>query len=198
MLVNIATGSEHHKQSIMKRHGILRSILGLMSHESADVRVATIWVIINLTWQDEKGSSTSFTSSSLHDRITILRSMGIEERLRTMNSDLDLDVRDRVKTALHQFAADQQQQNQHHHAHTHGRGHTVAPSDAGTTGGPHGRLLVQNTSQLRQQQQGGHNDAQESTDMVTDPSEFSESTATTSNAAQQTIAGSGMSNHERR
>lgn len=182
----------------MKRHGILRSLLGLMSHESAEVRVATIWVLINLTWLDEKGSSSSFSTSSLHDRIKVLRSMGIEERLRALNSDHDLDVRDRVKTALHQFSADQQQPNQHHaHAHSHGHGHGVAPSDANSTGGPHGRHLAQ--SPTHRPQQSGYSDAQESTAMVTDPSGFSnEASATTSDAAQQTIAGAGLANHERR
>ncbi|KAF8934070.1 hypothetical protein BGZ58_005957 [Dissophora ornata] len=103
VLVNIATGSEYHKQSIMKRPGILRSVLGLMSHGSATIRVATIWVIINLTWPDEK------IAHGVHDRVVLLRSMGVEDRLQSLNADHDLDVRDRVKTALHHFHLDQQQ-----------------------------------------------------------------------------------------
>ncbi|KAF8950389.1 Armadillo repeat-containing protein 8 [Haplosporangium bisporale] len=106
VLVNIATGSEFHKQSVMKRPSILRSVLSLMTHESVAIRVATIWVIINLTWPDEK------VSHSLHERVTVLRSMGVEDRLRSLNSDHDLDVRDRVKTALHHFVVDQQQHGQ--------------------------------------------------------------------------------------
>ncbi|KAF9382683.1 hypothetical protein CPB97_007018 [Podila verticillata] len=106
VLVNIATGSEFHKQSVMKRPSILRSVLSLMTHESVAIRVATIWVIINLTWPDEK------VSHSLHERVTMLRSMGVEDRLRSLNTDHDLDVRDRVKTALHHFVVDQQQHGQ--------------------------------------------------------------------------------------
>ncbi|KAF9939717.1 hypothetical protein BGZ67_009070 [Mortierella alpina] len=103
VLVNIATGSEHHKQSIMKRPGILRSVLGLMSHESVSIRVATIWVIINLTWPDDKATL------GVHERVSLLRSLGVEDRLQSLTADQDLDVRDRVKTALHHFSLDQQQ-----------------------------------------------------------------------------------------
>ncbi|KAF9432236.1 hypothetical protein BGZ76_011086 [Entomortierella beljakovae] len=103
VIVNIATGSEHHKQSIMKRPLILRSVLGLMSHDSVAIRVATIWVIINLTWPDDK------TSSGVHDRVVLLRNMGIEDKLQPLNSDPEMDVRERVKTALHHFILDQQQ-----------------------------------------------------------------------------------------
>jgi len=87
----------------MKRPAILRSVLGLMSHGSATIRVATIWVIINLTWPDEK------IAHGVHDRVILLRSLGVEDRLQSLNADHDLDVRDRVKTALHHFHLDQQQ-----------------------------------------------------------------------------------------
>ncbi|KAF9101892.1 hypothetical protein BGX27_011284 [Mortierella sp. AM989] len=102
VLANIATGSEYHKQSIMKRPAILKYVLGLMSHESAAIRVASIWVFINLTWPDEK------INSGVHERVTQLRSLGVEDRLQSLNSDHNLDVRDRVKTALHHFLSDQQ------------------------------------------------------------------------------------------
>ncbi|KAG0307675.1 hypothetical protein BGZ99_001382 [Dissophora globulifera] len=123
VLVNIATGSEYHKQSIMKRPGILRSVLGLMSHESAAIRVATIWVIINLTWPDDR------LAQGVHDRVVVLRSLGVEDRLQALNSDHDLDVRDRVKTALHHFHLDQQQYG--HAAMT----AAEQAGSAGTTGG---------------------------------------------------------------
>ncbi|KAG0378714.1 hypothetical protein BGX24_003000 [Mortierella sp. AD032] len=103
VLVNIATGTEYHKQSILKRQGILRSVLRSMNHDSPAIRVASIWVIINLTWPDDK------VPDSVHECVTLLRSMGVEDRLLALNADHDLDVRDRVKTALQHFLADQQQ-----------------------------------------------------------------------------------------
>ncbi len=87
----------------MKRPGILRSVLGLMSHESVSIRVATIWVIINLTWPDDK------STLGVHDRVLLFRNLGVEDRLQSLTADQDLDVRDRVKTALHHFSLDQQQ-----------------------------------------------------------------------------------------
>ncbi|KAF9980317.1 Armadillo repeat-containing protein 8 [Modicella reniformis] len=120
VLVNIATGSEHHKQSIMKRPFILRSVLGLMSHDSAAIRVATIWVIINLTWPDEKASH------GVHERVTTLRTMGVEARLQTLTTDPDLDVRDRVKTALQHFQIDQQQ---------HGNNNTTTNTNTNSSSG---------------------------------------------------------------
>jgi len=103
VLVNIATGTEYHKQSIIKRQGILRAVLHATTHDSAAIRVASIWVIINLIWTDDK------ISHSVHERVELLRNMGVEDRLLSLNDDRDLDVRDRVKTALQYFLLDQQQ-----------------------------------------------------------------------------------------
>ncbi|KAF9918008.1 hypothetical protein BX616_010592 [Lobosporangium transversale] len=103
VLVNIATGTEYHRQSIMKRSGILRSVLGLMSHEAASIRVAAIWVIINLTWSEED------VAHGVHERVAILRSMGVEDRLHSLVTDSVPDVRERVKTALQHFVQDHQQ-----------------------------------------------------------------------------------------
>ncbi|KAF9974157.1 Armadillo repeat-containing protein 8 [Actinomortierella ambigua] len=94
ILVNIATGSEYHKQSIVKRPSILQSVLKLMSHTHSEVRIATVWVVINLTWPDDK------PRSCVSERVSILRQMGFEKQLRVMSNDHTLDVRDRVKTAL--------------------------------------------------------------------------------------------------
>jgi len=175
VLVNIATGSEYHKQSIMKRHAILRSILGLMSHGAPAVRVAAIWVVINLTWQDDK------TSTGVHDRVVYLRNMGMEDRLRIMNADQNLDVRDRVKTALHQFACDQQ-----HHAHT-----THGLSDTSAVAGTHGRLAAQSPHRSARS-----NDPQEGVAMATESNLFGGDTVATD--AAQAITGQGATSHEHR
>ncbi|KAG9061724.1 hypothetical protein KI688_006873 [Linnemannia hyalina] len=141
VLVNIATGSEYHKQSILKRQGILRSVLRSMNHESAAIRVASIWVIINLTWPDDK------VSQSVHECVTLLRSMGVEDRLLALNADHDLDVRDRVKTALQHFLMDQQQ-------YGHNNNGNGAPSDQTGSGiGRHGYSSSRYHDPRQQQQQ---------------------------------------------
>ncbi|OAQ27260.1 ARM repeat-containing protein [Linnemannia elongata AG-77] len=141
VLVNIATGNEYHKQSILKRQGILRSVLRSMNHESAAIRVASIWVIINLTWQDDK------VSHSVHECVTLLRSMGVEDRLLALNADHDLDVRDRVKTALQHFLMDQQQYGHNNN------GNGVPSNPTGTGIGRHGHPSSRYHDPQQQQQQ---------------------------------------------
>ena len=141
MLVNIATGSEYHKQRILKRQGILRSVLRSMNHESAAIRVASIWVIINLTWPDDK------VYHSVHECVALLRSMGVEDRLLALNADHDLDVRDRVKTALQHFLTDQQQ-------YGHNNNGNGVPSDQTGSGiGRHGHSSSRYHDPQQQQQQ---------------------------------------------
>ncbi|KAG0263302.1 hypothetical protein DFQ27_001823 [Actinomortierella ambigua] len=71
-----------------------QSVLSLMSHTHSEVRIATVWVVINLTWPDDK------PRTFVGERVNILRQMGFEKQLRSMSNDHTLDVRDRVKTAL--------------------------------------------------------------------------------------------------
>ncbi|KAG0358941.1 hypothetical protein BGZ54_010209 [Gamsiella multidivaricata] len=169
VLVNIATGSEYHKQSIMKRPGILRSVLGLMSHESPAIRIATIWVIINLTWPDEK------IASGVHERVAMLRSLGIEDRLQSLNSDHDLDVRDRVKTALHHFLLDQQ-------LYGHNNGSDIS-DQAGTLTGNSRHGPSSTTRHISQ-------------DLHAASDTYGGSTMDTTTTS--TLAGAGASSHERR
>ncbi|KAF9120353.1 hypothetical protein BGW39_011482 [Mortierella sp. 14UC] len=152
VLVNIATGSEYHKQNILKRQGILRSVLRSMNHESAAIRVASIWVIINLTWPDDK------VSHSVHECVTLLRSMGVEDRLLALNADHDLDVRDRVKTALQHFMLDQQQHGHSNNSNNNGASATTTGMMPDQTGSRHGHLSSRYHEPMTpQQSQQGNN-----------------------------------------
>jgi len=64
------------------------------THPRPHIRVAAIWVIINLTWPEDSGSS---------DRVSKLRALGFESVLRSLEEDISLDVKDRVRTALGHF-----------------------------------------------------------------------------------------------
>ncbi|KAI8810027.1 armadillo-type protein [Cladochytrium replicatum] len=78
-------------------HRLLRLVRAYLRHEVSVVRVAALWVIINLTWTDDGGAS---------ERVQLLREkLGIEEALGAMADDTDMDVRERVKTALGHFGA---------------------------------------------------------------------------------------------
>ena len=94
-MVNVSIGNGKHKDSILSRDQILVLLQKLMTHESGSIRVATIWCLINLTWADDSNSTL---------RVSRLRNFGFEEKLRTMLEDTDLDVIDRVKTALSHFS----------------------------------------------------------------------------------------------
>ncbi|KAI3644697.1 hypothetical protein MP228_010861 [Amoeboaphelidium protococcarum] len=96
VIVNISTGNESHKTAIVRNENILREIIRCTGHQDADIREATVWCIINLTWPDDVGTS---------GRVARLRQLGFEDRLRIMTSDSNDRVKDRVNTALPHFAA---------------------------------------------------------------------------------------------
>lgn len=97
VVVNISTGSERHKAAIMNSKEILNAIIESTSHLLGPVRIAAIWCIINMTWPDDAGSN---------ERVIILRQLGFEERLKDMSEDPDIEVKERVKTALQHFRND--------------------------------------------------------------------------------------------
>jgi hypothetical protein len=95
VVVNISTGNEGHKRSIINSEKILKSVYDYMGHEKADVRVATVWCIINLTWPEDSGAT---------ERAVHLKGLNFEDSLRQFVNDDELDVKDRVKTALQHFS----------------------------------------------------------------------------------------------
>eukprot|EP00741_Cyanophora_paradoxa_P005561 tig00000900_g5391.t1 len=96
VVTNVACGDEAHKEAIMQSPALLRAVLEHMGHARSAIRVAAIWCVINLTWRDDAGTAA---------RGAKLRALGFGERLRGMAGDVDLDVRDRVRTALSQLDA---------------------------------------------------------------------------------------------
>jgi hypothetical protein len=57
VIVNIATGNTKHKSLIMASPELLNKIHGLMNYPHPQVRVATAWCIINLTWIEDNQTS---------------------------------------------------------------------------------------------------------------------------------------------
>ncbi|KAI8892511.1 armadillo-type protein [Globomyces pollinis-pini] len=90
--VNIAIGSIHHKNALMERQNILRILYNMTDHDIDEIRIASLWCFINLTWPDDIGSE---------DRVKVFKSMNLESRLNDlMKSDINVDVRERSRTAL--------------------------------------------------------------------------------------------------
>lgn len=94
-VVNILTGSEAHKAAVMLSNLPVLLLHHMRSSASAEVRLPTVWCVINLTWP-EPGQDVA-------SRTRRLKELGFEEALRALANDASLDVRERVKTALDQL-----------------------------------------------------------------------------------------------
>eukprot|EP00127_Corallochytrium_limacisporum_P006357 Clim_evm68s225 gene=Clim_evmTU68s225 len=99
IVCNVAVSKEH-KAQLMPSSQILEAVIDALSHEGPELRVAALWCVINLTWKEDPGSA---------ERIRVLRDMKVVEKIRGMKDDPDIDVRDRVLTALQQFDDDVQE-----------------------------------------------------------------------------------------
>ncbi|KAL1916017.1 uncharacterized protein VTP21DRAFT_6021 [Calcarisporiella thermophila] len=101
VLVGMAIGNEVHKNAILDRPNVVKSIYKYMNHERPQLRVTAVWCVINLTWQEDKQNAELLAGAQ--ERTRRLRQLGFLDRLKTMVTDPDQDVRDRVKTALSHF-----------------------------------------------------------------------------------------------
>nr|KAJ3421767.1 Armadillo repeat-containing protein 8 [Polyrhizophydium stewartii] len=91
IIVNLGIGNLEHKTAMMARTGLLQHTFAFLDHENPQIRVAAIWCVINLTWMDDPGA---------RERVIALSALGIEEKLRRLVNDDNLDVKDRAATAL--------------------------------------------------------------------------------------------------
>jgi len=91
---NIATGAEVHKAMLMEPSGAAAKIVQHISHSWAEVRLAAVWCIINLTWPQDPGAEA---------RVRALQALGCAEKLVSLVGDTEMNVEDRVQVALSQF-----------------------------------------------------------------------------------------------
>ena len=99
IVVHIAAGSPRHRQLLMSQHELLLLLVPLFGHPNKEIRSTCAWLVINLTWDDDQ-------SDRLHckSRAYELRKLGILDKLKELETDPELDVRERTKTALHQLS----------------------------------------------------------------------------------------------
>ncbi|KAI5477426.1 Armadillo repeat containing protein [Pseudohyphozyma bogoriensis] len=97
IVVNLATANEASKLAIVARDRLLRLIISHFNDDQAEIRSASVWTIINLSYRDSRSSTFSRKPVEI---LTKLRSLGVEHRLRGMVTDPSLDVRERVQQAL--------------------------------------------------------------------------------------------------
>ena len=98
ILVHLAGSQSRHRQLLISQSELLKLMVPLLTHVDAEVRVCCVWTIINLIWTDDH-------SDKLHckSRAFELRKLGVLEKLRELESDAELDVRERTKMAMVQM-----------------------------------------------------------------------------------------------
>ncbi|KAK9481142.1 armadillo-type protein [Lipomyces japonicus] len=68
ILVHIAAGLDRHRAAVAEHEQLLRKIVQLMRHKRNEIRLACVWIIINLTWMEDRqidSSSSTSTSSNV-------------------------------------------------------------------------------------------------------------------------------------
>nr|KMM64038.1 armadillo repeat protein [Coccidioides posadasii RMSCC 3488] len=95
IMINIAAGLPRHRQLLMLHPDLLRLMMPLFQHASKEVRVNCVWVVINLTVEDDQRDRPT-----CRERAAKLRELGVLEQLVRLEDDPECDVRQRTKTAL--------------------------------------------------------------------------------------------------
>ena len=100
VISHIANGSPKHKQLLIAQRQLLHNWLPHFNHGDRRVRVICVWAVISLTWVE-----TDSDRSDAQKRARELKNCGIENTIRALANDPDLDVRERVRTAIRHFEA---------------------------------------------------------------------------------------------
>lgn len=96
VIIHLAAGLPRHRQLLTLHRDMLRFLMGIFNHASPKVRVNCVWIVINLTYLDNESDR-----QTCQERAIKLKSLGVMDRLVSLEDDSDLDVRERTKTALH-------------------------------------------------------------------------------------------------
>lgn len=98
VIIHLANASPKHRQMLIAQRSLLQALLPHFNHLDHRVRVMSVWAVNSLTWIEEDADRRD-----ARQRATELRSLGIEQAVRALQGDPNLDVRERVKTAMRQF-----------------------------------------------------------------------------------------------
>ena len=99
ILVHMAASVTTHRSLIISQTDLLKALCQQATNKDRDVRVALCHLVINLTCQDEEGETLKCQERALE-----LKKLGFLHKMDSLrNSDRDLDVRERAKTAAWQI-----------------------------------------------------------------------------------------------
>lgn len=100
VMIHLAAGLSRHRRLLILHRDLMKLMVPLFNHSNKQVRVNCLWVVINLTFEDDIGDR-----ESCHERANKLKSLGVLEHLNRLEADSESDVRERTKTALHLIKA---------------------------------------------------------------------------------------------
>ncbi|KAK2879558.1 hypothetical protein FQN49_000751 [Arthroderma sp. PD_2] len=95
VLIHIAAGFSRHRHLLVFHQDLLKLTVALLNHNNWQIRANCVWIVINLTLDDDKTDRASRVERAMR-----LKSLGVMERLGSLETDSESDVRERTKTAL--------------------------------------------------------------------------------------------------
>ena len=98
VLIHLANASAKHRQLIIAQKPLLQAMLPHFNHVDHRVRVMSVWAVNSLTYIEDGDDRRDARQRSQE-----LKAVGIEQAVRALQGDHNLDVRERVKTAIRQF-----------------------------------------------------------------------------------------------
>ncbi|KAI7844558.1 hypothetical protein COHA_001916 [Chlorella ohadii] len=98
VVVHMASSTSAHKAAVMAS-GWPALLVQLLSDSDERMREGAVWAIINLTWSSDGDAEENAA------RVAALRALGVEERLRVLEHDECLAVKERAGTAINQLQA---------------------------------------------------------------------------------------------
>jgi len=99
IIVHVAACEPRWRNSIASNHALMKQILTFSGHADREVRAQCCWIAINLTYEDDASDR-----QACRQRAIELQKVGFVQSLRKLETDPDLNVRERAKSAIHLMA----------------------------------------------------------------------------------------------
>ncbi|KAK4987804.1 hypothetical protein LTR50_004356 [Elasticomyces elasticus] len=98
IIAHLAAGPPAYKQLFIAQHALIKAWAQHFNHASARIRVQCVYGVISLTWIENQEDRPDAMR-----RAQELRVAGIEDKVRALSGDSDIDIREKVKMAVSQF-----------------------------------------------------------------------------------------------
>jgi hypothetical protein len=97
IIVHVAASLPKFRSMVAGQTNLLRQILAFLNHSNREIRLPCCWIAINLTYADDE-----LDRGGCRQRAQELHKLGYLTKLKALGKevDLDLDVRERAKTAI--------------------------------------------------------------------------------------------------